>query len=553
MITEIDLPTEASIANEKDFQTDKSETFAELYDKYDELFIKNSSETTRVNEETTLRKRNSNDEDIEASDAEDKNKSVIEKIENIVDPEVRKEFELELPNNRQAADEESEKTTDVGTEYEPIYYTKVIVSNERQLVDDPAQEEVEDSGKSLIVDFTTFAPEELTSQPESIEVFEQVFNQTEEVRFKELTTQDPLNFHVDFDPIVVVPKNEFRNIFVDIAPETAETFTHRVHETTESTLLYLKGEDENLKPKHAERVDEVEEKIDNENISERSFGLTTVENETEAPRSPLPVESNIPETKTEVVEVRTEISVNILIAETSSTTEKSPAIIEIHQSSSNSDKSSEESNSSKSKEHEKKEDENSAESSEENSAKEIIDKEENKDLFRSLEVSHKARSNILLQDLYKDTSRHEIAKKDHAMSLIEAERKIDTLNEIATATIDTIRAEETTLGIYETLEDIATTVSDGFKLTSELRNTVESFRANIDENKTFLDTNSEAISSKNIKSSLVNIAEEMTLENNVAEADISFIAVSLIGLMSLTVVISLLLLLKQQTTRFDLF
>lgn len=519
-ITEIDLPTEAySSVNEKDFpaETEKSETsFAELYVKYDELFIKNSSHTTSVDDETPLRKRNLSEEEVE-----DKNQSVIEKIEDIVGPEVRKEFALDLPNNRPSIEEENEKTTDTGTEYEPIYATKVITAILRQTDDEVLRENVENLGRNSIVELTTLAAEDFTVQPKIIEVVEQVFYQPDNEKSKDVMTHDPLSLHVDFDPIVVATTNELRNL-PDEA-EMVEGVTSEVEQKTESTVIA-----EKLKPRRVEEI--VDEKIDDESITDRSIESTTV-----ASRVDFPFE-----TRTEITEVRTEISVNFHVDESSSTSEDSKHVESV---SSNSEKSSEESNSSK--EHKEKENVSSAESSEENTGKEIFDKDE----LRSLESS-KASHN-LLEELYKDTIHHEITKKDEAKGLtipLEAERKLDS---IAQAT--TLAIEETTLGLYETLEEIATTVSDGFKLSSELKSAVDSFRDYNDENKIVLDTNNEAVSSKNIKSNLVNIAEEMTLEKNIAQSHSSYIAVSLIGFASLTVVVGLFLVLKQQTTRFDLF
>lgn len=469
---------------------------------------------------------------------------MIEKIENIVDPEVRKEFELELPNSYQTSDQENkEKSIDVGTtEYEPDYSAKVIATNEREKV----EENVEDSEKSLIVELTTVAPVEMTAQSEVIDVVEQIFNQSQDVKINELTTQDPLNFHFDFDPIVVVEKNELRSLPFD------DTFTHKSDETTDSSVIVLEGEDEGFKSKNIDEVetkveekisevttsDKVEAKIENveENADKKLSESSTILSETETTTTSLPVETsseNVIKAITEVVETRKEISVTFIVEEATS----KPEIDDSHKSSSNSEKSSEES---KSKEHKEEENKSSGESSEENNAKEVFDKDE----LRSIVVSEN--SNVLLdEDMQKFTSDHEISKKDKAIPL-ETERSLDESSA-------TEAEEKTTIGIYATLEELSTTVSDGFKLTNELRSSVESFRDHFEENKIVLDTNNEIISSKNIKNSLVNIAEEMTLENHVAEAKNSVIALSIVAISSFAVIITLFMILKHQSTRFNFF
>ena len=173
--------------------------------------------------------------------------------------------------------------------------------------------------------------------------------------------------------------------------------------------------------------------------------------------------------------------------------------------------------------------------------------------------------NKLMAALYKDTLRHEIKKKDHPQEVL-APQEFKTPKEVEKQVIDNeaevqprsdvnttpTKPEQTTVGILETLEDIYNTVTDGIKLTNDLRGTVESFRGSTDEFKTVLDTNSEIISSKNIKTDLVNIAEEMTLENHVKVAEASYFSVIFLGIASGIVLIGLYLGLKRKAARMIL-
>lgn len=625
MISELDLPTEATTTDlldkENIAEVEKPESFVELYEKYNDQFIKNSTTFTDDLEagEIPLQKRSSDDE---ISDDDTNTKSVIDKIQSIDDPEVRKEFEAEISNNGQVLVTEDEKVLDDGTEYDPNYAKKLVNLSNPQLAEKSDSEnsiQDFDSSKNLSlhekeilqvhlveqlvhnmsesnVDYTTVIPDESfvhheqIKNPEVVEVLEHIVYQSSTVE-PAITTADTLNVQVDFDPIEIIPKDRhrFRNVedvevttekndkFVGFKP--TEDLVEPGEETTEPDLFFKKIENEDESAEKA-IIDTLEfvgifgKSIKFENSSEE---LKNVNDEivvtTETPEKiSEELTTQVFESITEIIEVHTEISVNIKIEGEKTEDEKSESISDTSSKlSSSSDESSEESKSKKSGSKIKKTkskksgkiDEiakmGSAESSEENSAKEETDT----DGFKMFDVSSKNDQNSLLADLYKDTLGHEIKKKDHAEEVLPqqktTERKFDVEGEIQSRSDDSTMqttpevSESTTVGVYETIEDVVTTVSDGIKLTNDLRGSIDSFRGFIDENKTVLDTNSEAISSKNIKTSLVNIAEEMTLENHVAKAENSYFAVSFLGVVSGIVLLSLFVLLKKKSSRIVLF
>lgn len=601
MISEIDLPTEPSVSSEKETvnETEKSETFVELYDKYDEQFIKNSTTELKDVFETPPQKRSSANEGDDI-DAEVDSKSIIEKIQTIDDPEVRKEFELELNNNGQITGTDKEITADVGTEYDPNYSRKIISNNENQveLINSVTSElgnSIEDfnvdGGKPFITEFTTVEPEDFVTEqnsfknPEIIDVIEQVFYQPRNVEVSEGTTIDPLNVQVDFDPVnvqedfdpieIINPNSyQFRRIDVEATTLPNDKFVgfEQSVELNEPSVETTESSSYDIEEETAEQAAKVI--VDSlaivgllgKSLNLNSYGnesiLLPTEDETVKKEETIPEQleektTEIPpavESVTEIVEVNTEITISVLISDSKENSDSSD-------SKKSSGVSSEESNSSKSSEKkektEKKEkiDKNSSESSEENTAKEIFDKEE-------FGLEMKENQKKLMEELYKDTMNHEVKKKDHPIVLNvpheDVERKLVEDNQIVkifedeTESFKAEKVDETTVGIYETFEDVVTTISDGIKLTNELRSSVDSFRSNSEENKTILDTNNEAISSKNIKNSLVNIAEEMTLEDHSKSAvnsKISLFTLSITGFVSLVVVTALYVILKKQSAR----
>lgn len=598
MISELDLPTEATISLDKEniHEVEKSESFIELYEKYNDDFIKNSTTSTDDLEidENPLQKRSSDDE---PSDDEDvNNKSVIDKIQSIEDPEVRKEFEQEISNNGQVLETEDEKKSDDGTAYEPNYtkklinlptqqfeaksesensiqdfdFTKNLSLHEKEILQVHLVEQLVHNMSETNNDFTTVIPEESfvhheqIKNPEVVEVLEHIVYQSSTVETNDATTADTLNVQVDFDPIEIIPKDRhrFRNVedvevttekndkFVGFKP--TEDLVEPGEETTEPDLFFKKIEIDEDDDDEKAIIDTLElvgifgKSIKFENISDKLNETAT----TEMPETiSQETTTQVFESITEIVEVHTEISVNIEVGG-----DKSESVSDTSSKlSSSSEESSEESKIKKIKKVKTKKSKidkiESAESLEENSAKEETDNDE----FKIEQTS-------LFADLYKDTLGHEIKKKDHAEEIIPQpevfERKLSVDGEVqprSDVSAKQLEPEPTTVGVYETLEDVATTVSDGIKLSNDLRGSIDSFRGFIDENKTVLDTNSEAISSKNLKASLVNIAEEMTLENHVENAETSYFAVTFLGIISGIVLVTMFVVLKKKSNRIFIF
>lgn len=607
MISEIDLPTEASVLGEKEIasEPEKPESFVELFEKYDALFINNSTVVEeRIDDGgMPLQKRSSLDDD-NSSDSDIDGKSLIEKIQTIDDPEVRKEFEFEIDNKGQGLDKEEAKASEEGIkEYEPDYTNKLVADKkseaEIQLRSDSENSiqdfNTDEASKKLTlhekevlqghlveqlvhsndtgVEFTTIIPEDFLihheniHNPEIVDVLEHIVYQSGIVETTKHTTDDPLNVQVDFDPIEIIPKDRhrFRNVdgdetetndkFVGFKP--TEDLVEPGQETTEPDQFFKKVDEDE------DSADAIVETLELVGIYGKSL---KVQNESQGNEIEVRTEKTLEattvvqqfESVTEIVEVRTEFSVNIHVGEA----EKKPNDSEdshkhSSSSSSSSNKSSEESNSSKSNESKEKVAKDSSESSEENTAREIFDTDE----FRILDLQIRENQKLLMSELYKDTMKHGITKKDHPDELTlslpheVAERKFNVEDEIAQHLEDKIKPQDetletTTVGIYETMEDIVTTMSDGIKLSGDLRASVHSFLGSAEENKTVLDTNSEIISSKNIKNSLVNISEEMTLENHVERSEISYgVLVSLIAFVSATTLLIFFTVLKKRSIR----
>lgn len=164
--------------------------------------------------------------------------------------------------------------------------------------------------------------------------------------------------------------------------------------------------------------------------------------------------------------------------------------------------------------------------------------------------------NLLSDEIFKESTNHEVKKKDHPDGLTMAyEVEGRQLEGIFNDLIDP-QTQATLTTIYDTFEDIATTVSDGLKLSDELRQNVNSFRENSEENLSVLDTLREAISSKNSQTPLV-VSDEMTIAENrlhlsgVKETQVSMMAIiSLIALISMFMLIGLFSMLKRRAERF---
>ena len=570
MINDLELPTEPSVLSEKENieDSEKSESFAELYEKYDQQFIKNST-TSIVNEseEAPPQKRSSINDDA-VSDVEENSKSIIEKLQTIDDPEVRKEFEQELNNNGKIAESDSQEPTEILTDYDPNYAQKVVnVTESRQegrsdneinsvhfnFNKPQLSSQVDDASKTLIEEITT-VPTTLLRDTGFIEVFEQVFIHPTQETLNNVITDDPLNVQVDFDPIQIISESpdEFRNFDSGSMTVKFEEFSEPIIETTEQykPVEIVTVSDETVYDTTAPTG------ISGKSIIYPNFSDETTQNKiaiddmtTEVPTTFYEEPTTLPafiESVTEIVEVNTEISVSFHIEDN----EK--------QRSSASEKSSEEkSESSKSDEKNDKGNKSSSESSEENSAKEVLDTYE----LRILGVQNTGDHTSLMDDLYKDTMLHDVKKKDNPIVLLESigkfteatgdvQRNFNEENKIAQHLEEKLKPVEgktfegTTTGIYETFEDVITTIADGIELSKELRSSVNSFRSIDDESQTILDTNNEAVSSKNIKNALVNISEEMTMEDHAEIAEIN-IAVPVIAIGSVVLIIVLCVVIKR--------
>ena len=575
------MPTEASVAGEKEILTDseKSESFAELYEKYDEQFIKNSTSKVKEVDENPLHKRSSEDGSDEDEKVEDEGKSVIESVENIVDPEVRKEFELELENSGKVAVDETQdsagseikSSVDPGTEYNPNYSEKVVNVSEN----DTAGNSVDTKPDQLNepdLEYTTIAPSSL----EVVEVFKEIFQFPNGAKVEPVTPSNLMSAELDFDPIMIITES-YRSLnfeattipndkFVGYQP--SEDLVEPGDETTERDHFFNNKdevEQENVE-KAAEKIVDALEYI---GIYGKSLNVGTessFEGVAETTTAPL-----IPETKTEIIEVNTEFSVSIQVSEPKEILASTISASESSTQSSSGGKSSEESNDSHSTEKVdkvqkvKKIDNDSVEddnSSEENSAKEVIDSDDLKIL--DITTSNNTQPNRLIEDLYKDTLNHEVKKKDHpAKSLLMTAdentiRMFTPEDEIAQHLEDKLKPEQptTTTIIYESFEEFVTTIADGIKLTKELKANVNSFRGDADESQTILDTNRDAVSSKNLKAALVNIVddEEMTLENRVVEnAKFSYGTVAIFGIVSVLAVTMFFAILRSKATRLIVF
>lgn len=193
-------------------------------------------------------------------------------------------------------------------------------------------------------------------------------------------------------------------------------------------------------------------------------------------------------------------------------------------------------------------DKSSDESSEENNAAENTDSQH---------------LNFLTDVLFKDSTMHEVKKKDHpdGLTLPNAamERKFTEEGRQSDSNVfaDFIDAktQATITAIYDTFEDIATTVADGIKLSDEFRVNLSSFRDSPQEDSSVLDTVRDAISAKNSKATLL-ISDDLTIAenrlhlNSTEETQISMMAIiSLIALISMIMLIGLFTMLKRRAER----
>lgn len=171
---------------------------------------------------------------------------------------------------------------------------------------------------------------------------------------------------------------------------------------------------------------------------------------------------------------------------------------------------------------------------------------------------------MLTEEIFKESTNHEVKKKDHpdgmALPFVAIERKFsdDTSRQfgddgsIFSDLIDA-KTQATITAIYETTEEVLTTISDGIKLSNELRASVNSFRDDSEESSSILDTLREAISSKNSKNPLVvlEVAQNRHLNENHVDARISMMSIlTVIALISLIVLIGLFSIIKRRSESF---
>lgn len=583
VISELDFSTEPSTSSEKLPEPEMSESFNELHEKYDKLFIKNSTDVP--DDEYLPHKRSPGDAE---GGTEREGKSVIEKVENIVDPEVKKEFELEFSKSGKV-DVEDKNSLDSGTEYDPNYAEKIVnadvikLRNVNDVQPGPSQLDVAEAGKAiddqnsnqleidsssstqaddqqLSTGFSTNPP----SLPEVIEVFEVVFHLPSESDIDQVTPMS-LNVQVDFDPIEVVKKEETsRNVDFEVTTLPNDKFVG--YQPNED--LVEPGE-ENTEPDHffqkpvtpdtdEETVEQAADRLLIETLKYvalygKSLNVGDVEKDiatTEAFEQFVTATSlpQIPETKTEIVEVNTEFSISFQTDESIKKPEDTSSDSNLQ--SSVSEKSSEENDSKGNEKDEKikKVNKESSESSDENNAEEKVDADD----LRIFSMPAKETQNYLMEDLYHGTMTHGVTKKDEPQNVQltteKVQRTFNAEDGIAQQFEEKLQKEEdTTVGVYETFEDVVTTVSDGIKLSNEFRDSIDTFRHHAKENKTFLDTNSEVISSKNLKASLVDVAEGtaegIILESRAEKAP--YFVMGIVGLTSVALALTLFVIVKR--------
>lgn len=222
VISEIDFTTEHPlvIVDSEIAVVEPEKSFSELIERYDEMYIK-----SQAGEVQNVKKRNSEVTE-ENKDIEEGGKSLIEKVE-IEDPDVRKEFEIEISkqNSDAALVEEEEETTDttqiLETEYDPNYARKIhenatkLTTQEKEILQVHLVEQLVHHDKDNL-EFTTILPEEilahheLVKDPEIVEVLQHInYESADDLKAHEHTTMVNV-VHMDIDPIEIIPKDRHR-------------------------------------------------------------------------------------------------------------------------------------------------------------------------------------------------------------------------------------------------------------------------------------------------------------------------------------------------------
>jgi len=605
VISEINLPTETSLViADQEIVAEPVDSFVDLVEKYEGMY---GEETEN---EFALQKRSSTDDDDDddgSNDPDAGGKSLIDKIE-IPDPEVKKEFENELQHNQiMKDDDETTENTNIGTEYDPNYGRKMIalpqadenvadVHNESaglnvhdkenlqvQLVEQLVQQNEHIHEFTTIIPEASFTDHALIKNPEIVEVLEHiVYESNTELKAHEHTTSGLIPvLSMDIDPIEIIPKDRHREAKEENSTDLNDKFSGFVgiptedliqsgEETTESDNFFKKEETSN--EDDVDPVETVRETLEYVAIYGRSLNFDDLDITTEmpltiivpetttishvmAPTTLMTTTEQIHETKSYVVEVSTKVTINNQIGnETES--KKSSSSEESSQQSLPS-KSSEEN---ESKEDEKEKSEGKKIKSPSTSSEEVeienVGKEDLSDeKMDCLEFPVTQRPNALPEEIFKDSTVHEIKKKDHPDGLaltyeFKGRQLSNDKPEIEDGAI-------TMTTVIETFEEAVTTISEGINLSKELRVHVESFRGDSEENKIILDTDNEAISSKNFKNPLVGIndLEMMKLKERSFEEEpkLSVAVIPLVAVVSVGILFTLYKFVKGQASSVRLY
>ena len=168
--------------------------------------------------------------------------------------------------------------------------------------------------------------------------------------------------------------------------------------------------------------------------------------------------------------------------------------------------------------------------------------------------------NLLTDEIFKESTAHEVRKKDHPDGLIlpDAVTESDIGEEGRQSDVNILadlldeKTQATITAIYDTFEDVVTTANDGIKLTNELRQNLNSFRDYNQEDETVLETMREVISSEDSKADLL-ISDEMKVEESrqfSSEISVSIMAIaSLIALISMSTLVGMFFMVKRRAER----
>lgn len=230
VISEIDFTTEHPlIIVDSEISVEPEKSFHELIERYDEIYMKKPDDNQNV------RKRNSKISDENFENVEEGGMSLLGKS-GIEDPDVKKEFEIEISNarhqNYQIAVDEEETTETAqisGFEYDPNYARKIpensthLTVHEKEHIQAQLVEQLVHHSDST-QEYTTVLPEEvfthheLVINPEIVEVLEHInFESESEMKAHEHTTVVNV-VNMDIDPIEIIPKDRHRISRVEAEP-----------------------------------------------------------------------------------------------------------------------------------------------------------------------------------------------------------------------------------------------------------------------------------------------------------------------------------------------